>query len=141
MDGLQQPLAIMGVATGTGWHRLWRKLMRRTVCRLLGHRWEAHPKLAKITGYCPGEIELSGSLDHLYARIGHTRFHLNGAYTKNHYLCYTCCPICGDRCRLLRPPRLPERDLSTIAETPDLQGMAHGVSHVVSGWRQGYEEL
>ena len=43
MVGLQQPLAIMGVVTGTGLRRLWRKIMRRTVCRLLGHRWKAHP--------------------------------------------------------------------------------------------------
>ena len=102
---------------------------------------QARRQLAEITGYSPAEIEFSGSLDHLYAMIGHTRFYLNGAITKNHYLVYTCCPICGDRCRLLRPPRLPERDLSTIAETLELQEMAHGVSHVVTGWRQGYEKL
>ena len=122
-------------------HRVMRRIANAQSREIKRRLRQARQQLAKITGYCPGEIELSGSLDHLYARIGHTRFHLNGAYTKNHYLCYTCCPICGDRCRLLRPPRLPERDLSTIAETLDLQGMAHGVSHVVSGWRQGYEEL
>ena len=103
---------------------------------------QARRQLAHITGYSPAEIELSGSsLDHLYATIGHTRFYLDGTITKNHYLVYTCCPVCDDRCRLLRPPRLLERDLSTIAETLELQEMAHGVSHVVTGWRHGCEKL
>jgi len=82
-------------------------------------------QIGKLMGCDPSEVRLSGqTTGHLYAEVGDLRFYLDGSCTED-YLIYTCCPICGVACRLIRPPRLPERDLCTVMETIALQEAAH----------------